>query len=142
AWLFAQTRYPDISIEGYRAVLDTYANELRERLDLGGDARQVLGRINDYLFHELRFSGNDANYYDPDNSYLNRVLDRRTGNPINLSPVYILLSRRLRLPVAGIGLPGHFICRYQSTATEVYVDVFNHGKLLTKADCVNYLVQG
>src|SRR5215475_6811004 len=61
AWLFAQTRYPDISIEGYRAVLDTYANELRERLDLGGDARQVLGRINDYLFHELRFSGNDAN---------------------------------------------------------------------------------
>ena len=142
AWLFAQTQYPDISIEGYRAVLDSHADQLRERVDFGGEARQILDRINDYLFRELGFSGNDANYYDPENSYLNRVLDRRTGNPINLSLVYLLLARRLQLPVAGIGLPGHFICRYQNTATEVYIDVFNRGKLLTKADCVQYLLQG
>jgi regulator of sirC expression with transglutaminase-like and TPR domain len=70
---------------------------------------------------------------------LNRVLDRRTGNPINLCLVYILLARRLRLPLAGIGLPGHFICRYQSTAAEVYLDPFNRGRFLTKADCVQYL---
>jgi regulator of sirC expression with transglutaminase-like and TPR domain len=142
AWLFAQTHYPDISIEGYRAVLDSHADQLRERVDFGGEARQILDRINDYLFHELGFSGNDANYYDPENSYLNRVLDRRTGNPINLSLLYLLLARRLQLPVAGIGLPGHFICRYQNTATEVYIDVFNRGKLLSKADCVQYLLQG
>jgi regulator of sirC expression with transglutaminase-like and TPR domain len=142
AWLFAQTQYPEISIEGYRALLDSYAAQLRERVDFGGEARQILDRINDYLFRELGFSGNDANYYDPENSYLNRVLDRRTGNPINLSLVYLLLARRLQLPVAGIGLPGHFICRYQNTATEVYIDVFNRGKLLTKADCVQYLLQG
>jgi regulator of sirC expression with transglutaminase-like and TPR domain len=66
-------------------------------------------------------------------------MDRRTGNPINLCLLYILLARRLRLPVAGIGMPGHFLCRYQSTATEVYIDPFNHGRLLTKADCVQYL---
>jgi regulator of sirC expression with transglutaminase-like and TPR domain len=142
AWLLAQTQYPDINVEGYRAVLDHYAAELRERIKPGADARGLLGVINDYLFLELGFEGNEANYYDPENSYLNRVLDRRMGNPINLSLVYLLLARRLGLPVAGIGLPGHFICRYQSTSAEEYIDAFNRGKLLTKADCIQYLLQG
>src|SRR5207248_2561870 len=91
---------------------------------------------------QFGFGGNEDNYYDPDNSYLNRVIDRRTGNPINLCLLYLLLARRLRLPIAGIGLPGHFICRYQSSAEEIYIDAFNHGKFLTKADCVQYLLQG
>jgi len=142
AWLLAQTQYPDINVEGYRALLDYYAQELRERIQPGSDARKLLGTINDYLFRELGFAGNEANYHEPDNSYLNRVLDRRMGNPINLSLVYLLLARRLALPIVGIGLPGHFICRFQSTATEVFIDAFNCGKLLTKADCVQYLLQG
>src|SRR5205085_9959501 len=81
-------------------------------------------------------------YYDPENSYLNRVLDRRTGNPINLCLLYLLLGRRLRLPIAGIGLPGHFICRHQSSAAEIYIDVFQRGTFLSKADCVQYLLRG
>ncbi|MGA2864336.1 MAG: transglutaminase-like domain-containing protein [Verrucomicrobiota bacterium] len=141
AWLLAQTRYPDINIEAYRALLDSYAVELRERLGPADQARKTLGTIHHYLFSELGFTGNETDYYDPENSYLNRVLDRRTGNPINLCLLYLLLARRLRLPIAGIGLPGHFVCRYQSTAAEIYLDVFNRGKLLTKADCINYLVQ-
>ena len=138
-WLFAQTHYPLINVQGYRALLDGYAAELRDRLGSTAEAEDILTIINQYLFSELGFSGNEENYYDPDNSYLNRVLDRRTGNPINLCLVYILLARRLRLPLAGIGLPGHFICRYQSTAAEVYLDPFNRGRFLTKADCVQYL---
>lgn len=140
-WLFAQTQYPDINVEGYRAILDGYANELRERLKPASEAREVLDQVNDYLFRALGFTGNDANYYDPENSYLNRVLDRRTGNPISLCLVYLLIGRRLGLPLAGIGLPGHFICRYQSAEAEIYIDAFNHGKLLSKADCVQYLQQ-
>ncbi len=142
AWLLAQTEYPEINVEGYQALLDGYGRDLASRLEGVAGAREVLGRVNDYLFTQLGFSGNQDNYYDHENSYLNRVLDRRTGNPINLSLVYILLARRLRLPVAGISLPGHFICRYQSSAGELYVDAFNDGKLLTKADCVRYLLQG
>lgn len=141
-WLLAQTQYPEINVEGYRALLDAYADVLRERVQLNGEATQVLSAINEYLFVELGFEGNETNYYDPENSYLNRVLDRRTGNPINLCLVYLLLARRLRLPMAGIGLPGHFICRFQSSSAEWYIDAFNHGKLLTKADCVQYLLQG
>jgi regulator of sirC expression with transglutaminase-like and TPR domain len=140
AWLLAQTQYPDTNIEAYQALLDSHAGELRERINFGADPEQLLTIINEYLFGELGFVGNEESYHDPENSYLNRVMDRRTGNPINLCLVYLLLARRLRLPVIGIGLPGHFVCRHQSASGEIYIDVFNHGKLLTKADCINYLV--
>lgn len=142
AWLLALTGYPEINVEAYRALVDSYAAELRERIDFDEGAKEILATINNYLFDELGFAGNEENYYDPENSYLNRVLDRRTGNPINLSLLYLLIARRLKLPLAGIGLPGHFICRYQSSSDEVYVDPFNRGRFLTKADCVHYLVAG
>ena len=142
AWLLAQTQFPEINVEAYQALLDGYANTLREHAERQERASAVLEKINDYIFNELGFKGNEQSYYDPDNSYLNRVLDRRTGNPITLCLFYILLARRLRLPITGIGLPGHFICRYQSAAGEIFVDVFNRGRLLTKADCVHYLVRG
>jgi len=139
AWLFAKTQYPLINVEAYEAVLEGYANEMRHRLSSTVEPREVLRTLNQYLFSELGFAGNDEDYYDPQNSYLNRVMDRRTGNPINLCLLYLLMARRLRLPVAGIGLPGHFICRYQSTATEIYLDPYNRGTFLTKADCIQFL---
>lgn len=142
AWLLAQTQYPDINIEGYKALLDSFAGDLRERLKQTFKPARILATFNQYLFQQLGFSGNEENYYDPNNSYLNRVLDRRTGNPINLCLVYLLLARRLHLPITGIGLPGHFICRYQSSAAEIYIDAFSRGKLASKADCVQYLLQG
>jgi regulator of sirC expression with transglutaminase-like and TPR domain len=142
AWKLAQTQYPDINVAGYQALLDSFASDLREPIQAAEKPQEIFGVLNRYLFDELGFIGNEEQYYDPDNSYLNRVLDRRMGNPINLCLVYLLLARRLRLPVTGIGLPGHFICRYQSTSAEIYIDVFNRGKLLSKADCVQYLLQG
>lgn len=141
-WLLALTHYPDINVEAYRALLDNFAAELRERIDITETAKEILTTINNYLFDELGFSGDEENYYDPQNSYLNRVVDRRRGNPINLSLLYLLLARRLQLPMTGIGLPGHFICRYQSTFDEIYVDAFHLGKFLTKADCIQYLMSG
>ncbi len=142
AWLLAQTRYPEINVEAYRAMLDAYALNLKEPIQALQESKEILGAINRYLFEILEFSGNEAEYYDPQNSYLNRVLDRRTGNPISLCTVYLLLARRLQLPIAGIGLPGHFICRYQTAADEIYFDPFNRGRFLTKADCLQYLARG
>ena len=142
AWLLAQTRYPEINREAYQALLDHHALELQDRMEPGCATKETLRTINHYLFVELGFTGNEENYYDPENSYLNRVFDRRTGNPINLCLVYILLARRLRLPVTGIGMPGHFVCRFQSSSAEIYIDPFNRGKFLSKADCVQYLVHG
>jgi len=141
-WLLARTQYPDINIEAYQSLLDSFVAELRQRVVLYTKANQILTKINEYLFNELGFGGNEQNYYDPENSFLNRVLDRRTGNPISLCLLYVLIARRLHLPVVGIGLPGHFLCRYQSTSDEIYIDAFNHGRLLSKADCVHHLVRG
>jgi regulator of sirC expression with transglutaminase-like and TPR domain len=141
-WLLAQTRYPDINIEAYRAMLDDYANELRERIAPGAKPKPMLTAINQFLFEELGFRGDEKNYYDPDNSYLNRVMDRRQGNPISLCLVYLLVAWRLKLPVVGIGLPGHFLARYQNSATEIYIDAFYRGRFLTKNDCIHHLVRG
>jgi regulator of sirC expression with transglutaminase-like and TPR domain len=142
AWMLSLTQYPDINIAGYHALLDSYADDLSQELEPGAKPHQVLARLNQYLFDGLGFTGNERDYYDPENSYLNRVLDRRTGNPVSLCLVYLLIARRLHLPVAGIGLPGHFLCRYQSSSAEFYIDAFNRGKLLSKADCIQYLVHG
>ena len=139
AWLLARTQYPDINVEAYRALLDSYAGELLEQIDFGTASKKILEVINQFLFSELRFSGNEENYYDPDNSYLNRVFDRRTGNPISLCLVYMFVARRLHLPVAGIGMPGHFLCRFQSPTEEIFIDAFNRGRFLSKADCIKYL---
>lgn len=139
AWLVARTQYADIHVEAYRALLDYFAAELRERFRRCASSAQMLGVMNDFLFGEEQFRGNEEDYYHPDNSYLNRVIDRRMGNPIGLCTVYLLIARRLHLPMAGIGLPGHFICRHQSPKEEIYIDPFNGGRLLTKADCIKYL---
>ena len=141
AWLLAQTQYPEFNSEAYRALLDSYAAELREHTNPASHPEATLLAIHQYLFQRLGFRGNEQNYYDPDNSYLNRVVDQRTGNPISLCTIYLLVTRRLKLPVTGIALPGHFLCRYQSSTYEVYIDCFNHGRFLAKADCMRYLVQ-
>jgi len=140
-WFLAQTQYPEINMAAYQALFDSYANDLRERIDFGAGPEMILAAINRYLYSELEYSGNEDSYYDPDNSYLNRVVDRRTGNPISLCVVYLFVARRLRLPVAGIGMPGHFLVRFQSSSEgEIFIDAFNRGKLLNKADCIKYLL--
>jgi regulator of sirC expression with transglutaminase-like and TPR domain len=139
-WLLAQTEYPEINIAGYQAVLDDIAGELMVRIDFGAEPVAILAEINRYLFKDLGFKGNDQDYYDPKNSYLNQVLNRKLGNPISLCLIYLFIARRLRLPVAGIGMPGHFICRFQSSIEEVFIDAFNGGRFWTKAECVKHLI--
>ena len=141
ALLLAQTQYPEINTLAYQALFDSYAADLREQIEPGAPAEQVIAVINHYIFEELGYHGNEENYYEPDNSYINRVVDRRTGNPISLCSLYLFVARRLKLPMVGIGMPGHFLCRYQTPSEDVlFIDAFNRGKLLTKADCVKYLV--
>ncbi|OLD75313.1 MAG: hypothetical protein AUG95_00390 [Nitrospirae bacterium 13_1_20CM_4_62_6] len=94
-----------------------------------------------YLFIDQGFRGNTKNYYEVENSYLNRVIDRRTGIPISLSILYLLVGRRLGLPLYGIGMPGHFLVKFDSERYKVFVDCFNAGALLTEKDCARFLMQ-
>jgi regulator of sirC expression with transglutaminase-like and TPR domain len=139
--LLCRTEYPQVNLEAYSALLDDYAGELRQRLDLNGFPEQIIRVINDYLFRELKFTADEKNYYDAEQSYFNCVLDHRVGNPISLSVLYLLLGRRLRLPLAGIGLSGHFLCRFQSSRAEMYIDPSKGGRVLVKADCVKMVMQ-
>ena len=141
AVLLARTRFPEVNQSGYSAILDEWADTLRTTLSGLTESGEILGEMNRYLFDRLAFSGNEQYGLDPDCVYFSKILDRRTGGPIGLCLVYLLLARRLQLPVTGIGLPSHFICRYQSSTREIYVDCFRRGAFLSKGDCVKYLLQ-
>ena len=139
--LLARTRHPDLNRAAYTALFDLWAERLRERLTPGQPARETLETINRFLFEELGFKGLEQYNDDIDCCYLNRIVDRRRGNPIGLCALYLFIARRLRLPVTGIGLPGHFICRYQSSTEEIYLDCFRQGAFLTKRDCYSFLLR-
>jgi regulator of sirC expression with transglutaminase-like and TPR domain len=141
AFLIARYAYPSLDVQVYTRQLDAMAAEVRDRMGprvSGEEAVKTLGR---YLFAEQGFRGNTKNYYEVDNSYLNRVLERRTGIPISLSVIYLLVARRLRLPVAGVGMPGHFLVKFDSERYKIFIDCFNGGALLTEKDCARFLMQ-
>ena len=134
-WLLARTRYPELDDFPYRARLDQMARELRERLTGRETPRGTIEVCNRYLFHTLGYRGNKQDYYDADNSYLNRVLDRRLGIPISLSLLYMLLGRRLNLPLVGVAMPAHFLLKWHSADTQFLIDTFHDGALLSEEDC-------
>ena len=105
------------------------------RDDLFADPVTRIMRLNEVLFSEFGFRGNTDQYFDARNSFLNDVLDRRTGIPITLSVVYLEVARRIELPLVGVGLPGHFLVKYDDGAQEILLDPFHSGRLLTEDDC-------
>ena len=132
----AAIEFPSLDPAPWLATLDQIAAELGMRLAPEGGGLRFVQVANEYLFGELGFRGNQAEYNDPRNSCLNHVLERRIGLPITLSVLYIEVARRLQQPVTGIGLPGHFVVRYDDAASSTYVDPFHGGKLLSEQDCL------
>lgn len=134
ALLVAAEERPGLEVEHYRAQLYELGLAARAAIARAGESNAI-GALNKFLFEELGFAGNQANYYDPRNSLLSDVLDRRTGIPITLSLVYMDVGRRAGLRVEGIGLPGHFIVRAEAAGGEsALVDPFN-GKVVDMDDC-------
>lgn len=130
ALIIAADEYPDLEVALTLRELDALAEAFSPRLDPPGSPRTIITRLCEYLFHELGFSGNRHDYYDPRNSYLNDVVARRTGIPITLSVLVIELARRLHLPIVGVGLPGHFCVKWQDVGHEIVFDPFNGGEIL------------
>jgi regulator of sirC expression with transglutaminase-like and TPR domain len=128
----ARAEYPGLDVRRYLDELDRMGGEARKRLR---GAQDSVPALNAYLFEEAGFRGNQEDYYDPRNSYLNEVIDRRTGIPITLSVVYMEVARRAGLEVYGVGLPGHFLVRAEGRGGTVLVDPFHGGAILSEADC-------
>ncbi|MGD8257057.1 MAG: transglutaminase-like domain-containing protein [Desulfobacterales bacterium] len=135
ALIIAQTAYPDLEESIYLERLDRLAAKLKNGMAAECDAIDIITKINQLLFDDEKLRGNRRNYYDPDNSFLNRVLDRKLGIPITLSLIYIEVAGRLGLDVRGIGLPGHFITALYHASGRIFIDPFNRGEIRTVEEC-------
>jgi regulator of sirC expression with transglutaminase-like and TPR domain len=119
-------------VAGALELLEEFGAEARARVR--GAAGHEVDALNDYLFAELGFGGNSEEYYDPRNSLLHRVLERRKGIPITLSIIYMEVGRRAGLTIEGVGLPGHFIVRAHSAGATKLVDPFE-GRTTDEEEC-------
>lgn len=137
ALAIAQEEYPRLDPDEYLVRLDALAVRVRRKLPGRGRSAATLRALRLVLSEEEGLRGNEAAYSDPRNSFLNEVLERRLGIPITLSLVYMEVARRLGLPLAGVGFPGHFLVKYVSpSGAEVFVDAFNAGEMLSADECV------
>jgi regulator of sirC expression with transglutaminase-like and TPR domain len=134
ALAIARWEYPALDVDAYLERLDALAR------GVDGERRSAdpvgrLHRLREYLFVEQGFAGDHEDYYDPRNSFLNDILDRRKGIPITLSLVLMEVGKRLGLAIEGIGLPGHFIAGARFGDSQILLDPFNAGALLTPETC-------
>lgn len=130
ALLVAKDEYPALACGVYERRMEEYAGRLSAALPTDASETQRLSRLNAFLFEELGFAGDERDYFDPRNSYLNEVLDRRLGNPISLAIVQITLAQRLGLPLEGVSFPGHFLVRMPLDDGIVVLDPFHRGRTL------------
>ncbi len=130
ALIIAAEERPELDVAHYLHCLDGFAAEVRQELRDEIDPYLIVGILNRVLFKRLGFSGNLDEYYDPANSFLDQVIERRVGIPITLSIVYMEVARRLGLPVVGVNFPGHFLVSYQAADERLFIDCFRGGEIV------------
>ncbi len=131
----ATVEFPDLDFGPSLFALDRFANDIADRCRDLSDGREFVRVANQYLFQEIGLRGNADDYYNPRNSCLNEVLDGRLGIPITLSVIYMEIARRLAKHVSGIGLPRHFVIRYDDGDYSTFIDPFHGGAILSPDDC-------
>lgn len=149
AFAIARVEYPALDALPYLNRLDRMGEQAAMRIGVAGELSQdeSVRAFNEFLYDELGFTGNREHYDDPRNSFLNEVLDRRTGIPITLAVIYLEVARRAGLRVDGINFPGHFLLRVReapqadATAEALIIDPFHGGALLSEFDCRQLLRQ-
>lgn len=134
ALIIAGLEYPDLDRDRYLAALDRMGDDVRALAGADGEPLDILRAMNTYLFEHQGFCGNHEQYYDPRNSFLNDVIDRRTGIPVTLSVVYLELGWRLGLDLAGVPFPGHFLVKLAIDEGEVLLDPYSGGISLSLED--------
>ena len=139
ALLIASEEYPGLDILRYVARLEAMAAAVRPVVGATDAPQEQVEHLNTYLFVERGFRGNTQEYYDPRNSFLNDVLDRKLGIPITISVVYMEVGRRVGMPLQGVGMPGHFIMKYADAEGDLFIDPFSKGRILSRQACEDLL---
>ncbi|HYT47139.1 MAG TPA: tetratricopeptide repeat protein [Burkholderiales bacterium] len=132
--MIAQDAYPGLEVERYLGEIERMAIRLRGRQPDTGGPEERVATLNQFLFDDLGFWGNTEDYYDPRNSYLNEVIDRKTGIPITLAILYMELGRRVGLPLEGVSFPGHFLVRLRLRGGVLVLDPFTGGAMQSEAE--------
>ncbi len=139
ALVIARGEYPDLDIEEYSARIEKLARRVAA-YSADSDEHNTLAALNRVLFEETGLRGNRDDYYDPRNSFLNDVLDRGLGIPITLAMIYMEVAKRVGFHLSGVGMPGHFLLKhYSADGTEILIDCFNRGDILSRQDCQSRL---
>jgi len=141
ALLFASDEYPELDVRAYLGRLDALAANVRARLPAKAPPETIIAAMNQVLFEEEGFKGNAVEYYDPRNSFLNDVLDRKLGIPITLSIVYVEVGRRLGLSLEGVSFPGHFLVSLPLKERRLVLDPYSGGMALSAEELSNRLLQ-
>jgi regulator of sirC expression with transglutaminase-like and TPR domain len=146
-FLIANFGYPEMDMNKYKNELDEMSTKLNvsiakmktNPLIPHDDPLQIIKIINHFLFYQQGFKGNTENFYEPENTFFNDVMDRKKGIPISLSILYLLVCKRLNLPTYGVNLPAHFIIKYVDERDEFYIDPYNNGIVISKSEAVKFL---
>lgn len=133
----ARFGYPDLDESAYKTRLGYMAFELAPKIAPDDHPIRIIRTLNHYLFEEQGFHA--STHQDPDDTYFNRVLDRKRGWPITLSAVYLVLAQRLELPISGVALPKHYIVKYIHNDQHIYIDPHNRGQILTANECADLI---
>ena len=141
ALAIALAEYPTLDVYAYLGRISDLALEVAERAGVDADAFRTIAALNFVLFARHGFRGNRDDYYDPKNSFLNEVIERKTGIPITLSVLYMEVAGRVGLTVDGVGFPGHFMVKAQADGNEIVIDPFNSGDIKTEEELAAMLQQ-
>lgn len=132
---------PTLRRREYKKKLDRFADMIGDDVRYSLSETQKMHKVLDFIFDDLGFSGSTSDYYNPSNSYLNQVIDRREGLPISLALIVLFVARRLDLPFYGMNMPIHFMMKYKTANEEILIDPFDHGKVVTYNQCYYFLKQ-
>ena len=137
ALIIAAETQKDLDVGAYLAMLDSLALTLQKKISK--DPAVAAQQLIDFIHKDERFKGNTNDYYAPDNSYLNRVIDTRQGIPLSLALIHLALGNRLNINIKGINFPGHFLIQYEAFENRI-IDPFT-GRKLSQSDCATLLKQ-
>ena len=140
-WILATYHYPDLSIEKLKTTVDQLYYDIWIQFQEEMNAVDQIKRINSIFFGAMNFAANTKNFHSPSNSMINVVLETKRGNPPTLCAIYLLIARKLGMPVYGVNLPNLFVLTYKSDKTQFYINVFNRGIIFSKTDIDHYIAQ-
>lgn len=138
-FLLARFNSPTIRIRYYQGKLDLMADSIRDEIRFAVDPINQMRILTHYIFYDEDFRGAKEAYFNPENSFLNSVIDRKTGIPISLAMVALFVARRLDLPFHGVNMPLHFMLKYQNETEQVFIDPYHRGRIVSMNQCAYFL---